>query len=69
VERLREPARVSVSPKPVRKMLATFASGTPSPVCNHAAQAMAFGPTCDAAAPVAVEVWRPSRPTTRRRHC
>jgi hypothetical protein len=32
-------------------MVATFASGTPSPVCNQAAQATASGPTCDAAAP------------------
>src|SRR5207249_2028754 len=55
-----------VSPKPVRKIVATFPNGTPSPVCNHAAHARARGPTWDAAAPVAVELWRASRPWTRR---
>jgi hypothetical protein len=46
-------------PHPVRKLVATSANGiTPGPVCNHAADASARGPTCDAAACGAVEVWR-----------
>ena len=36
-----EPAGVIVRPKPVRRIVATLANGTPRPVCSHAAHASA----------------------------
>ena len=45
-----------VSPKPVRRIVATFANGTPSAVCSHAAHASARGPTWEAAAQTFLDV-------------